>query len=95
MACSSCKKRENRVFVTPTNSQFKFRDNTDLYPIEFGSGLMISNTNMSDELAFMFLKENPNRISLFEKYPENWKELNVETASDKTVIKGHGKNKSK
>lgn len=92
MACNSCKKK-NALATTPieNDSQFKMR-NTGVHQISFGSGLMISNTNMTDQLAIMFLKENPNRISLFEIYPENWKELLSNDESDKPS-KGKGKSK--
>ena len=89
MACTSCKKKTT---ITDENSsqnssQFKMR-NTGVHQISFGSGNMISNSNMTDELAIIFLKENPNRITLFEVFPENWKD----SLTDKPVS---GKRNSK
>jgi len=89
MACTSCKKKKEMAVELPVEntSQFKMR-NTGVHQISFGSGSMISNSNMTDELAILFLKENPNRISLFEIFPENWKDF----LSDKPAS---GKGKSK
>jgi len=33
-----------------------------------------SNKNLTDEVAERYLKDNPNRISLFASYPEDWEE---------------------
>lgn len=102
MPCTNCKKKNNTVEKmtvtkdeTATVSKFKMRNNTGVHQISFGSGLFISNGNLTDELAFDFLKENPNRISLFEVFPEDWKELlngeneakkeTVQTTKDKSV----------
>lgn len=85
-ACSSCKDKFPKYYqelmsngveklTQKTESNFKLRTNIGLLQINFGSGLFISQSEAPDELCLRFLKENPNRISLFEKYPENWKEL--------------------
>ena len=34
----------------------------------------ISNHNLTDDAALRLLKENPNRIGRFSKFPEDWKE---------------------
>lgn len=73
MACNKCKQKTT-VEVVESSSNFKLRD-LGIHQISFGAGEYISNMNMSDELALAFLNENPNRISLFEKFPENWNEL--------------------
>lgn len=73
MACNKCKKKTAKPAVE-SNSNFKLRD-VGIHQISFGAGEYISNLNMTDELAFSFLKENPNRISLFEIFPTNWKDL--------------------
>ncbi len=33
---------------------------------------VITNSNLTDEIALMWLKDNPTRINLFSVYPENW-----------------------
>ena len=73
MACNKCKRKTTIPDVENT-SNFKMRD-VGIHQISFGAGEYISNANITDELAISFLKENPNRISLFETFPANWKEL--------------------
>lgn len=46
-----------------------------------GTSKYYSNANLTDEAAIAILKENPNRIALFKKYPANWKEL-IEAGQD-------------
>ncbi|MDH6354492.1 hypothetical protein M2132_000820 [Dysgonomonas sp. PH5-45] len=36
---------------------------------------IVTNANMTDQIALLWLKDNPHRIGLFSRYPENWKEL--------------------
>lgn len=85
MACTSCKKKKNIEVVaevlTPEiihNSQFKLKSVLGAIQMSFGSGQFITSAVLTDELALEFLKSNPNRISMFSEYPENWKELIVE-----------------
>ncbi|QIH37883.1 hypothetical protein G7A72_03290 [Flavobacterium sp. Sr18] len=84
--CTSCKNKfptyykklvENGVekLTAKTESNFKLRDNIGVLQINFGDGNFISQTYAPDDLCIGFLKDNPARISLFEKYPENWMEL--------------------
>jgi hypothetical protein len=84
--CSTCKDKfpiyykklkESGVekLTVLTTGNFKMRANIGVMEISFGNGQFISQTNASDEVCIEFLKANPNRISLFEKFPENWKEL--------------------
>jgi hypothetical protein len=61
--------------------------------MSFGSGQFITNAVLTDALAIEFLKVNPNRISMFSEYPDNWRELlnEVEITDDNEgdiVIKG-------
>src|SRR5688572_17709306 len=77
--CNSCKDKftqyhrklsESGVrLMTVKEGNFKLRDNIGVLQINFGNGLFISPSNSDDELCVEFLKVNPNRISLFEKYP--------------------------
>lgn len=84
--CTSCKNKfpeyykklvENGIdkLTVKTESNFKLRDNIGVLQINFGDGTFISQTYSPDELCIGFLQANPNRISLFQKYPGNWKEL--------------------
>lgn len=36
---------------------------------------VITNTNITDEIALLWLKNNPTRINLFSVYPENWESM--------------------
>ena len=56
-------------------SNFKLRPDLGVTKITFDNGLFISQTEADDAVCIGFLAANPNRISMFEKYPENWKEL--------------------
>jgi len=78
MGCSDCKQKittapieENKIME---NTSFKLRSQ-----ISFAQ-LTLANPNfkvgqISDDIIIDFLMENPNRISLFSEFPENWKEL--------------------
>lgn len=99
MACTSCKKKnslpEKVVNNVESQGEFKLRSNVGVIQLEFGSGLFLSNSNMTDELAVQFLKENPNRISLFEKYPSNWKEILFPNEETDKPAKGKRTSRSK
>ncbi|HRE77112.1 MAG TPA: hypothetical protein PLL09_04720 [Flavobacterium sp.] len=84
--CSSCKDKfptyHQKLSVDgleklemKSNGNFKLRDNIGVLQINFGEGKFISQLNCADEICIEFLKVNPNRISLFSDFPENWKEL--------------------
>ncbi|HNY54602.1 MAG TPA: hypothetical protein PKI86_03210 [Chitinophagales bacterium] len=60
------------------NTSFEFNKGVTLVPMKFGSNKFITPTTLTDELALEFLANNENRISLFAKYPEDWKDQ-VET----------------
>lgn len=80
MACTNCKQRNKKttdkiVSTSVADGEFKLRQNIGVLQINFGSGQFISPDNCNKELAIEFLKANPNRISLFESYPADWKEL--------------------
>lgn len=53
----------------------------------------ISNHNLTDDAALRLLKENPNRISRFSKFPEDWEEQveAYEMPNRKTASKETGK----
>lgn len=84
--CTSCKNKFQKYYdklmvdgidkmTIKVDSNFKLRSDIGVLQINFGDGVFISKYYSPDELCIEFLKANPNRISLFEKYPENWKEL--------------------
>lgn len=56
-------------------TQFQFKQPNVMYKLHKGSGVLISNAKMTDELAVEFLKIDPARIKHFSIYPENWLEL--------------------
>ncbi|MEW5675564.1 hypothetical protein ABGT15_04565 [Flavobacterium enshiense] len=87
--CSSCKdkfpqyykklmtdgiEKMEQLEMASTNN-FKLRSTIGVVQINFGDGEFISPAYSPDALCIEFLKANPNRISMFEKYPENWKDL--------------------
>ena len=39
---------------------------------------VITNSNLTDEMAVKWLKDNPKRIDLFEVYPHDWEQLIVD-----------------
>lgn len=57
------------------DSIFQLRKNIGVLQINFGNGQFINQVEADFDTCISFLKENPNRISMFEKYPENWKLL--------------------
>lgn len=83
--CLSCKNTFKKIYnklivdglekLIEKTTNFKLRDNIGVLQINFGDGNFISQTYAPDDLCIGFLKHNPARISLFEKYPENWMEL--------------------
>lgn len=83
--CSNCKNKfptyykkliENGIEKLSLKiDNFKLRNDIGVMQINFENGLFISQTQADDETCIGFLRANPNRISLFEKYPENWMEL--------------------
>lgn len=54
---------------------FQFKKHSAQYKNAKGDKTTISNETLTDEKAIQFLKTNPERIRLFSKFPENWKEL--------------------
>lgn len=61
--------------IVSDDKNFKLRPDLGVTKITFENGLYISQTETDDEVCLGFLAANPNRISMFSKYPENWKEL--------------------
>lgn len=87
--CSSCKDKFSEYYQKLTangveklteilqpkeNSSFKLRDNIGVVQINFSDAEYISPIYAPKELCLKFLKENPNRISMFEAFPIDWKE---------------------
>lgn len=56
-------------------NNFKLRTDLGVNRITFDNGLYLSQEECDDDVAIGFLLANQSRISMFEKYPENWKEL--------------------
>lgn len=70
---------ESQIIV---ESNFKLRNDLGVSKISFGNGMFISQDECADEVAIGFLEANPNRISMFSKFPENWKELITQMKND-------------
>ena len=70
--------RSNELFPSQEPAgkepQFKLKNLMAKY-----KGVPISPSQMTDELALLMLKQYPEKITLFEKYPENWQELAAQT----------------
>lgn len=77
--CKTCPASVRLMILTLKHiykmEQFKFKKPKAQYKNKKGDSVTISNSTMTDEKAIEFLKTNPERISLFSDYPENWKEL--------------------
>lgn len=70
------------VEITEVQSNFKLRSDLGVTRITFNDGQSISQTDAPDETCIGFLNANPSRISMFEKYPENWKELITQSENE-------------
>lgn len=83
--CTSCKNKfptyykklmENGIEkLTESLCVFRLRKDLGVIQINFGDSQFISQSEADFDTCIGFLKANPNRISMFEKYPENWKQL--------------------
>mgnify|MGYP000160825543 FL=1 len=62
------------IMENKENTSFEFNKGVTLVPMKFGSNKFITPTTLTDELALEFLANNENRITLFAKFPEDWKE---------------------
>lgn len=92
--CSNCKDKTKNYYdklsengielLTESNTQFKLRSDIGVSQIEF-NGMVISQSSTDDNTCIEFLKLNPARISLFEKYPENWRDLLTQNNENETV----------
>lgn len=63
-------------------NNFKLRTDLGVSRITFDNGLYLSQEECDDVIAIGFLSANPSRISMFEKYPENWKELITQSENE-------------
>jgi len=76
--CVSCRGSLNEMILTLKKynnmSNFELKHNK-YYRLEKGTGKTINNNIITDELAIEFLRIDPTRIRVFEKYPEDWKQL--------------------
>lgn len=73
-----------KIMETKEKTAFEFNKGVTAVPIEFGSNKYVTPTNLTDELALEFLAKNTNRISLFSKFPEDWKQQ-VEDYTSKKI----------
>ena len=92
--CSSCKNKFTTYYkklmidgvekMTNKTSLFKLRTDLMVNKISFENGDFISQNQADNSVCIEFLKANPNRISMFEVYPENWMDLiqNNESEND-------------
>lgn len=75
----------SKIDVVKYNSDknnFKLRTDLGVSRITFDNGLYLSQEECDDVIAIGFLSANPSRISMFEKYPENWKELITQSENE-------------
>ena len=71
---STLKNEGISIMENKENTSFEFNKGVTLVPITFGGNKFITPATLTDELALEFLANNENRISLFAKYPEDWKD---------------------
>lgn len=93
--CSSCKNKFKTYYqklmvdgVEKMNSKtglFKLRTDLLVNKISFNNGDFISQSLADNNVCIQFLKANPNRISMFEIYPENWMDLIQNNDSENEV----------
>jgi hypothetical protein len=98
--CSSCPSAISGYIQKLKNYNFKNlekMENENLVNYKLKEGVIVpilgtsdvyTNHNLTDEIAFQLLKENPNRVEIFEKMPENINELlatEIEVKSDEVV----------
>lgn len=64
-----------QILENMENSNFSFdKQVISGVPLHFGSHITVTRANLTDELALEMLDYNANRISLFEKFPKDWKD---------------------
>ena len=73
------------IMENKENTSFVFNKGVTIVPMTFGSNRMLTPITLTDDLALEFLSGNENRITLFEKYPEDWKEQVAAFKSNKTA----------
>lgn len=93
--CASCKEKVRNYYKKlrdhfkikeiMANSKYRLKEDAGVMQMEFGSAEFISNDNITDEIAEQFLKINPNRIVVFEEFPEDWEDLISEDTQEETV----------
>lgn len=75
--CTSCLGSMHSMLMTLKNrykmSSFELKGNA-YYRFDKSTSRTINNRIMTDELALAFLKQKPERIRLFAKYPEDWED---------------------
>lgn len=67
-----------RMSNVEVSKEFKFKDGVTGVPMQFGSRDILTPSTLTTERAIVFLRANPNRIKLFSKAPENWREMLVD-----------------
>lgn len=77
--CRTCPSDVQYMILSLKNfynmTQFKFIRHAAIYKNAKGDKTTISNGNMTDEKAILFLKTDSKRIKYFAEYPSDWKEL--------------------
>ncbi len=71
---------------TNKNSRYKLKKGKVIHV--FGTNQYYSEHNITDNIAIKLLSKNPNRISLFAKFPENWRTETKGTETKGTETKG-------
>lgn len=93
--CASCPSKLdsyyndfNRVFIMKLpfgDRRFIVKKKYNGLPLEFGSNIILSNANMTKDLAITFITKHSKGKNLFEKLPENIDELINESSSDQNT----------
>lgn len=86
--CRSCPSDVQYMILSLKNiykmTQFRFKRDVARYKNKQGDKECIYNGNLTDEKAIEFLKTNPERISLFSKYPSNWEQMLIDGVDSET-----------
>ena len=89
--CANCHRDACIEMIYFLRKNNKFRDklhyvlrNGVVIQLGFGSSEFYTNANIDDAVAIAYLREHPENISYFQRYPENWREQIAEEKKEVT-----------
>ena len=96
-SCSKClntylQKYKSKIFEMENNSQYRLKEKYNGISLNFGSSIMVNNSNLTNEYALELL-ERFEAETIFDKFPKEQPKTTVETTE--TVSKSKRKRISK